>query len=145
VFKGADYAPHFFVVEYADGGQEAMSLPVAQRWLLPASESMGQVEAVRVVLQPDALPASWDLADAEQLRAALPLLMPGEWPQRVVTRLARQLALSYADATAGVALPYVATTAEEVQWLLSRVNLIECQNVVDPFNSHSCSPEGSWL
>jgi hypothetical protein len=134
VFKGADYAPHFFAVEYADGGQEAMSLPVAQRWLLPASASMGQVEAARVVLQPDALPASWDLADAEQLRRALQLLMPGDWQQRVVTKLARQLALSYADAAVGAALPCVATTAEEVQWLLSRVNLIECQSVVEPFN-----------
>jgi hypothetical protein len=101
VFKGADYAPHFFAMEYVDGGQEAMSLPVAQRWLLPASASMGQVEAARVVLQPDALPASWNLADAEQLRRALQLLMPGDWQQRVVTKLARQLALSYADAAVG--------------------------------------------
>jgi hypothetical protein len=66
---GSDSAPHFFIVEFQDGVTESMQLPVAERYLLPASAVMPQdASALPALASLSQLPHTW-------LDIALPLIV----------------------------------------------------------------------
>lgn len=132
-YQGPEIAPHFFIVKFEDGDQHPMSLAMAQRYLLPEGEVMPAAVASAVQLQP---PAAWDLlGQPDQLLAVLQQLMPGEWQSRWVTRMANNTAA--VQAAAGQQrqpLPLTLTDPAEVDILVSRVLLQQCQHVLEPFN-----------
>jgi hypothetical protein len=132
-FQGPDSGPHYFVAAYEDGDRQRMSLAMAQRYLLPEGEEMPAAPvaaAVELQLPP---PEPWDLGQPEQFRAVLQHLMPGSWEARWATRVAGAVAAVAAAAVRGQPLPIVCTTDAEVEFLLSRVLLQQCQLVLEPF------------
>jgi hypothetical protein len=111
-----------------------MSLAMAQRYLLPVGEEIPAAPvaaAAELQLPP---PEPWDLGQPEQFRAVLlQHLMPGSWEARWTTRVAGAVAAVAAAAVRGQPLPIVCTTDAEVEFLLSRVLLQQCQLVLEPF------------
>ncbi len=131
-FQGPDSRPHYFVAAYEDGDRQPMSLAMAH-YLLPDGEEMPAAPvaaAAELQLRP---PALWDLGQPEQFRAVLQHLMPGSWEARWTTFVASAVAAVAADAVRGQPLPIVCTTDAEVEFLLSRVLLQQCQLVLEPF------------
>jgi hypothetical protein len=117
-----------------------MELKEAQRLVLPADEpAPAKMLAMPILLAAASLaelPARWNLADPAGLGSALQLLMPGEWDSRHLSVVASKIRDAYAAAADadGEGLQCVPTLREEVQWLLSRVDLADCGHVLEPFN-----------
>jgi hypothetical protein len=117
-----------------------MSLAMAQRYLLPVGEEMPAAPvaaAVELQLPP---PEPLDLGEPEQFRAVLQHLMPGSWEARWTTRVASAVAAVAAAAVRGQPLPIVCTTDAEVEFLVSRVLLQQCQLVLEPLLALVPSP-----
>ncbi len=163
-FVGAEAHPHYLRCEWDDGTIDFMSAATARKLKptppepdsatsggVPASAAgatgaaRGRASGRRHAVAPTValatlatLPPTWELAQPEQLLAALQLLMPGDWHQGHITGLARKMPGATGFLSSRLdgrpAPECVPTLDTEVERLLQCVHLGLCATVLDPFS-----------
>ena len=125
-FRGAEWRPNYFMVKYADGDEETMTLAAARKRVMRAGTVPdAPVVSFTVMATVAALPPQWNLRDPRQLKSALGMLMPGEWDNTYLTQLMTALA--------GMMSPPAAAITVDMQPLLSAVDFSGARVVLDPW------------
>ena len=138
-FIGPRARPYYFKITYEDGDSETMDLEELQWVLNQQSEWLATIPKMRdvaaVLCSLRAVPHQqpWDLSTADGVLRALELLMPGQWPQKHASFLARRLPGGQA-VDASQPLRHVPTLETEVTALLDCVDFRGCARVLDPWS-----------
>jgi uncharacterized Zn finger protein (UPF0148 family) len=125
-FRGAQWRPNYFMIEYTDGDRETMTLTAARKHIMREGTTPDAPAVSLTVLATVAsLPPHWNLRDPRQLKAALGMLMPGQWDDEYITQLLA--------AFTNPAPQHAPAMPVDMQPLLSALDLSGARVVLDPW------------